>query len=100
VSVDDPGKRVQKKLIGEGEVLVPRDSARLADELEGILSDPALRERMSRAGMERMGSGGALDGVVDWVCGELGWGLLTQLWERLEVLVNSGDSPGDASKGG
>ncbi|EHM09642.1 tetraacyldisaccharide 4''-kinase [Thermanaerovibrio velox DSM 12556] len=100
VSVDDPGKRVQKKLIGDGEVLVPRDPARLADELEGILSDPALRERMSRAGMERMGSGGALDGVVDWVCGELGWGLLTQLWERLEVLVNSGGSPGDASKGG
>ncbi|MCX7829012.1 MAG: tetraacyldisaccharide 4'-kinase [Thermanaerothrix sp.] len=100
VSLDEPGKRVQKKLIGGGEVLVPRDAASLAEALEGILRDPAVREGMSRAGMERMGAGGALDRVADWVCGELGWGLLADLWERLEVLVNSGESPLEGSEGG
>lgn len=74
VSIDEKGKRVQKKLLGEAESLVSADPVSLAREALAILGDPARRERMSRAGMEKMGGGGALEAVIEYASQTLGWG--------------------------
>lgn len=73
VSIDEKGKRVQKKLLGEAESLVPAKPALLAREVLSILGDPVLRESMSRAGRERMGHGGAVDALVEYASEVLGW---------------------------
>ena len=73
VSIDEKGKRVQKKLLGEAESLVTADPVSLAREALAILGDPARYERMSRAGMERMGGGGALEAVIEYASRTLGW---------------------------
>ncbi|HAK40575.1 MAG TPA: tetraacyldisaccharide 4'-kinase [Synergistaceae bacterium] len=73
VSIDEKGKRVQKKLLGEAESLVPADPVLLAREALAILRDPVLRESMSRAGRERMGGGGAVDALVEYASEVLGW---------------------------
>jgi glycosyltransferase involved in cell wall biosynthesis len=45
------------EVVGDGGVLVPDgDTQALVDELAGILSDPALRERLSQAGRRRAGA--------------------------------------------
>jgi tetraacyldisaccharide 4'-kinase len=73
VSIDEKGKRVQKKLLGEAESLVPPDPFLLAREALSILGDPVRRETMARAGKERMGTGGAVEGVVGYASQVLGW---------------------------
>ena len=68
--------RAQKRLLGDAVCLVESSNpADVASEVCNILSDPGRYERMSRAGIERMGQGGAvmrlvehlrsMDGVVD-----------------------------------
>ncbi len=74
VSIDEKGKTAQKKLLGDAESLVPPDPVLLAREALSILGDPLRREAMARAGKERMGTGGAIEGVVDYVSKVLGWG--------------------------
>lgn len=73
VSIDEKGKRVQKKLLGEAESLVAPDPRALADEAVSILGDPQRRERMSEAGRERMGRAGGIDAVIEYASETLGW---------------------------
>lgn len=73
VSIDEKGKRVQKKLLGEAESLVPPDPVLLAREALSILGDPGRQDNMARAGKERMGTGGAIEGIVGYASGVLGW---------------------------
>ncbi len=70
VSIDEKGKRVQKKLLGNAEVLVPYDPKALKDMLYNILKDKDLYKKMSSEGKRRMGSRGALDRLVQYLKGE------------------------------
>ena len=56
VSIEEKGKFVQKKLLGESELLVPATARDLACGAEKILSDNELRLRMAREGRERLGA--------------------------------------------
>ena len=73
VSIDEKGKRVQKKLLGDAESLVAPDARELACEAIAILRDPGRREMMSQAGIERMGKAGGIDSVIRYVSETLGW---------------------------
>lgn len=73
VSIDEKGKRVQKKLLGEAESLAAPDPRALADEAVSILRDPERRKSMSEAGKAQMGKAGALDSVIEYASETLGW---------------------------
>jgi len=73
VSVDDKGKRVQKKLLGDAEVLVKRDPRRLALEVVSILKDRERHRYMSSVGRQRMGQPGCIEDVTGYLLYELGW---------------------------
>ena len=90
ISIDEKGKRVQKKLLEDSELLVEPTSAALADCALKVLTTPELHSMMSRAGRARMGKPGALDSVVEYVSKELGWGLRCEVYEELHSLTRSG----------
>ena len=83
VSLDDRGKQVQKKLLQDAEVLVPRDPEALAGAVRGVLTTPELRHRMIETGIRRLGGPGALDDVVAFAARDLGWGARCTLWGKL-----------------
>jgi tetraacyldisaccharide 4'-kinase len=101
LSVAERGKTVQKKLLRDAEVLVPPDARSLADEAVKILHDPERRLEMSRAGIEIMGGAGALDAVVEFAAGELGWDARCDLFEKLRDIWLIGEGgPFDEDRGG
>jgi tetraacyldisaccharide 4'-kinase len=83
VSIDEKGKRVQKKLLEDAEILVEPVPSRLADCALEILTDRTLYEKMSLAGTTRMGAPGALDSVVRYAAEELGWRARCEVYGRL-----------------
>ncbi len=89
VSIDEKGKRVQKRLLGDAESLVPARGRAMAEEALSILRDPARRRSMSRAGRERMGFPGAIGSVADFVSKELGWEKRHDLYLALRSFVES-----------
>lgn len=92
VSIEEKGKEVQRKLLGEAERLVPPRPEILADAVEAILDDPALWRRMSQVGRERLGGPGALDDVVAFVGEALGWEARHALYVTLSDKVG-GEKP-------
>jgi tetraacyldisaccharide 4'-kinase len=89
VSIDEKGKRVQKKLLGDAESLVPSDPAMLAAETVSILRDADRREVMSKAGRERMGEPGALDSVVIYASETLGWTGRHDIYRKFSLFAKS-----------
>jgi tetraacyldisaccharide 4'-kinase len=85
VSIDEKGKRIQKKLLGDAEVLVEANAEALAGRAVEILSDLSIWERMSAAGRERMGEPGALDDAVTWASERLGWRAACEVYETLSA---------------
>ncbi|MBQ9525991.1 MAG: hypothetical protein IJR68_00095 [Fretibacterium sp.] len=85
ISIDEKGKRVQKKLLGNAELLVPATGWNLAEGALRILGDPALYVTMSAAGRQRMGTPGAMDDVVNYAASELGWALREAVYQRLNL---------------
>lgn len=83
VSIDEKGKRVQKKLLGDSEILVRADAKVLADTLMHVLNDESLYESMSIAGIKRMGKPGALDDIVSYACESLGWKIRENIYVKL-----------------
>ncbi len=84
VSIDEKGKRVQKKLLGDSEILVNADSRSLAECVLRILSERDLYEFMSNSGRARMGSPGALDSIVNYTCDNLGWDIRERVYRILK----------------
>ena len=82
VSIDEKGKRVQKKLLGDSEILVDSAPRDLADCALKILTTPELYRKMSDAGRMRMGRPGALDDVVRYAGEELGWKVRCEVYEK------------------
>lgn len=84
VSIEEKGKFVQKKLLGESELLVPPTAKDLAEGAARILTDEELRSRMAREGRDRLGGPGALDMVVEHTAEKMGWDLRCRLYRTLK----------------
>ena len=91
VSIEEKGKFVQKKLLGDSEVLVPPQPQALAEAAVRILSDEPLRLRMAAEGMARLGGPGALDKVVEYAASRMGWDLRVRLYETLAGFWGASD---------
>ena len=89
VSIDEKGKRVQKKLLEDSEILVEPTPDALADCAFKILTTPELHEKMSTAGKARMGERGALDNVAEYAGKELGWRVRCEVYEKLKGYNNA-----------
>jgi tetraacyldisaccharide 4'-kinase len=83
VSIDEKGKRVQKKLLADAEILAEPTAAALAEQALKVLTTPELYRKMSDAGHARMGNPGALDDVVNYAAQELGWKTRCEVYSRL-----------------
>lgn len=84
VSIDEKGKRVQKKLLGDAEILAEAKPEALAACVMKVLNDESLYDFMSNAGRSRMGKPGALDDVVKYACENLGWGVRERVYVKLK----------------
>ncbi|MBL3593273.1 MAG: tetraacyldisaccharide 4'-kinase [Synergistaceae bacterium] len=91
VSIEEKGKRVQQKLLGQAERLVLPQPEALASAVEEILADDGLYRIMSEAGRERLGRPGALDDVVAYARDSLGWGARHQLYQGLSEKYGGGE---------
>ena len=81
ISIDEKGKRVQKKLLGDSEILVPPTSENLAETALKVLMDKELYNFMSNSGRERMGSPGAVDDIIKFTCNNLGWDIKEKVYK-------------------
>lgn len=84
LSVKEKGKFVQKKLLGDAELLVDPTPESLAEAALDLLNNPCKLADMSRAGKERLGRPGALDSVVCYAAENLGWQKKCRLYEKLK----------------
>jgi len=89
VSIDEKGKRVQKKLLEDSELLTKPTPEALAECALKVLTDPELHAMMSRAGKARMGTPGALDSVVGYVGEELGWRVRCEVYGKLKETLTA-----------
>ncbi len=83
LSILEKGKLVQKKLLGNAELLVPASAEQLAEAAKSLLNHPERLAKMSRAGRERLGRSGSLDAVIDFAARELGWAKKCALHQKL-----------------
>ena len=84
ISIDEKGKRVQKKLLGDAEILVHDATPEtLAETVKRVLNDKTLYDFMSNAGRERMGNPGAVDDIMNYACENFGWDVKDNVYEKL-----------------
>ena len=83
IAPDNKGKRVQKKLLGDAEILTSSSPQALAECALAVLSDSGLYDFMSRTGRSRMGMPGACDDVIKTTSGEMGWKLREIVYSKL-----------------
>ena len=83
ISIDEKGKRVQKKLLGDSEILTDKNADSLASCALRVLHDEKLYAFMSQSGRERMGSPGALDDIVNYSSEILGWEVRESVYRKL-----------------
>ncbi|MDR3322181.1 MAG: tetraacyldisaccharide 4'-kinase, partial [Synergistaceae bacterium] len=86
VSIVERGKLMQKKLLGDSEILVPATPEALAEASEKLILDPVRRKRMSQAGIRILGGPGALDSVTKYAANTLGWDARCGLYEALRAI--------------
>ena len=89
VSIEEKGKFVQKKLLGDSELLVPPTSENLAEAVKTVLGDKELYRHMSETGRQRMGSPGAIEAMVRYTETQLGWKLRCDVWRKLKDNENA-----------
>ena len=87
ISIDEKGKRVQKKLLADSEILTEATGEALAREAMKVLGDRVLYEKMSNAGRERMGKPGAIDDIVNYACEVLGWKVREDVCRKLTAAL-------------
>ena len=85
ISINEKGKRVQKKLLGDSEILVNADSSELANTALKIIDDENLYKFMSEAGKKRMGHPGALDDIVNYAGENFGWDVREKVYKILKI---------------
>ncbi|MCL1941586.1 MAG: tetraacyldisaccharide 4'-kinase, partial [Synergistaceae bacterium] len=87
ISIEEKGKFVQKKLLGDSELLVPPTPEDLAEAVKTVLGDSELYRHMSETGRERMGGPGAIEAMVRYAETQLGWKLRCDVWRKLKNRV-------------
>lgn len=87
LSVKEKGKFVQKKLLGDAELLVDRKPESLAEAALSLLGNPHRLAEMGRVGKARLGRSGALDSVVHYAAENLGWQKKCELYEKLKMML-------------
>lgn len=85
LSIKEKGKFVQKKLLGDSELLVDPTPESLAHAAFELLNEPQLLQRMGEAGKERLGRSGTLDAVIAYVSEQLGWKGRCLLYEKIRA---------------
>ena len=83
ISIDEKGKRVQKKLLGDSEILTEKSPDSLAECVLRVLHDKELYAFMSQSGRERMGRPGALDNIVNYAGEVMGWDIRERVYKKL-----------------
>ena len=83
ISIDEKGKRVQKKLLGDSEILVKPEGRAIAECALRVLRDKSLYDSMSMAGRERMGSPGAIEDIAEYACEVLGWKIRERVYLKI-----------------
>ena len=91
ISIEEKGKFIQKKLLGDSELLVPPTPGDLAKAVETVLGDKELYRRMSQAGRERMGGPGAIEAMASYTETHLGWKLRCSVWRKLTESYSAGN---------
>lgn len=84
IAPDNKGKRVQKKLLGDSEILTSGSAEALAECALRVLGDEALYDFMGRSGRERMGVLGACDDVAGYTVEALGWKVREGVYMKLK----------------
>jgi tetraacyldisaccharide 4'-kinase len=82
VSVREKGKLVQKKILGDSEILEAPTPEALFQASLNILKDPQLYRAMSAAGRERMGVPGCIGNVIKYTEEVMGWKTRTHVYAR------------------
>lgn len=85
ISIEEKGKLVQKKLLGDSELLVPPSPEDLAAAVRTVLGDRELYRHMSETGRERMGGAGAVEAMAIYTETQLGWKLRCNVWRKLTL---------------
>ncbi|MBQ7733677.1 MAG: tetraacyldisaccharide 4'-kinase [Synergistaceae bacterium] len=85
ISVDEKGKRVQKKLLGDSEILTENKPEALAESVLRVLRDKELYSFMSNSGRTRMGSPGALDDIVNYAGQVMGWDIRESVYKKMQA---------------
>ena len=88
LSIQEKGKQVQKKLLGDAELLVEPTVDALSKAALCLLDDPCKLKRMSEAGKRRLGGAGALNAVVAYAEHELGWGRKCKVYEIMKHAID------------
>ena len=83
ISIDEKGKRVQKKLLGDSEILTDKSPEALAECALRVLHDKNIYSFMSHSGRERMGSPGALDNIINYAGEIMGWDVRERVYRKL-----------------
>lgn len=83
IAPDSKGKRVQKKLLGNAEILTSGSPQAIAECALMVLADEGLYEFMSNAGRERMGRSGVCEDIISYTREVLGWGIRENVYRRL-----------------
>ena len=86
IAPDDKGKRVQKKLLGNAEILTENTAGAMAYCALRVLDDTELYNFMAGTGRKRMGvdSPGACEDVVRYTREILGWPIREKVYMRLK----------------
>ncbi|MGI6075910.1 MAG: tetraacyldisaccharide 4'-kinase [Pyramidobacter sp.] len=87
LSIREKGKFVQKKLLGDSELLVDAVPESLAEAALQLFNDPPKLVAMGEAGKKRLGQSGALDAVIGFAAQELGWKKKCDLYDRLKITL-------------
>lgn len=87
LSIKEKGKFVQKKLLGDSELLVDAAPQALADAALELLGNSEKLAAMGEAGKKRLGRSGALDAVIAFAARELGWKKKCALYDRLKITL-------------
>ena len=84
IAPDNKGKRVQKKLLGDAEILTSFSAEAISECALKVLEDKNLYEYMSVTGQKRMGTCGACDDVVNFTGKNLGWEIRENVYKKLK----------------
>lgn len=90
VAPDEKGKRVQKKLLGNGEVLVSPTVSALSAACLDLMDNRQKRQTMGSIGASRMGGPGWIEALIEMTDEQLGWSKRCDLARQVMLKAEGG----------